>query len=128
MESTGAMEQAEPFTRTVGPSFGPGRRLSRSCARRNLRRALAVTGVALAVAVVPRAVPSAPRYAEVFYASGGLRIQAYLYKPDGDGPFAAVIYSHGSRNGGERKSVPFEHIGRLLTGAGYVALVAERRG
>jgi dienelactone hydrolase len=78
--------------------------------------------------VATSAARSAPRYTEVFYASGGLRIQAYLYKPEGDGPFPAVIYNHGSRNGRERQSVPFEHIGSLLTGAGYVVLVSERRG
>jgi carboxymethylenebutenolidase len=70
----------------------------------------------------------APNYADVFYPSGGLRIQAFLYRPAGDGPFPAVIYNHGSRSGRERQSVPFEHIGRLLTSAGYVALVPERRG
>ncbi len=73
-------------------------------------------------------VHSAPSYTAVFYPSGSLRIQAYLYKPEGDGPFPAVIYNHGSRSGRERQSVPFEHIGRLLTSAGYVALVSERRG
>jgi dienelactone hydrolase len=82
------------------------------------------------VAVLAAAVPARPlaEYTEVFYPSGGLSIQAYLYKPDGAGPFAAVIYNHGSRLGQERRSAPFEHIGRLLTRAGYVALVAERRG
>jgi len=71
---------------------------------------------------------STTRYADLVYSSGGLRIQAYLYKPDGDGPFPAVIYNHGSRVGRERESVPFEHIGALLTRAGYVVLVPERRG
>jgi carboxymethylenebutenolidase len=71
---------------------------------------------------------STARYADVVYSSGGLRIHAYLYKPDGDGPFPAVIYNHGSRVGRERESVPFEHIGALLTRAGYVVLVPERRG
>src|SRR5262249_50582287 len=33
-------------------------------------------------------------YTEVFYPSGSLRIQAYLYKPHGDGPFPVVIYNH----------------------------------
>ena len=78
------------------------------------------------------AVPAPTRpfaeYTEVFYPSAGLRIQAYLHKPDGNGPFAVVVYNHGSRIGQERRSAPFEHIGRLLTGAGYVALVSERRG
>jgi len=65
---------------------------------------------------------------EGFYPSGSLRIQAYLYKPAGDGPFPVVIYNHGSRAGRERRSVPFESIGRLLTRAGYTVLVPERRG
>src|SRR5262249_1845734 len=67
-------------------------------------------------------------YTEVFYPSGSLRIKAYLYKPSGDGPFPVVIYNHGSRAGRERRSVPFEYIGRLLTRAGYAVLVPERRG
>ncbi len=67
-------------------------------------------------------------YTEVFYTSGDLRIQAYLYKPAGGGPFPAVIYNHGSRMGKEQDSVPFQYIGRLLTRAGYAVLVPERRG
>jgi carboxymethylenebutenolidase len=67
-------------------------------------------------------------YMELFYRSAGLRIQAYLYKPDGDGPFPAIIYNHGSREGRERASAPFEHIGAWLARAGYVVLVPERRG
>jgi len=67
-------------------------------------------------------------YAEVFYSNGKLRIQAYLYKPDGDGPFPVVIYNHGTRDGRERASVPFQYIGKMLTRAGYVVLVPERRG
>jgi dienelactone hydrolase len=80
--------------------------------------------------VLAAAVPGRPRaeYTEVFYPSAQLRIQAYLYKPDGEGPFPVVIYNHGSRVGQERHSAPFEHIGRLLTRAGYMALVPERRG
>src|SRR6266478_5394364 len=67
-------------------------------------------------------------YSEVFYLSENLRIQGYLYKPDGDGPFPVVVYNHGSRAGRERRAVPFEYIGRLLTRAGYAVLVPERRG
>jgi dienelactone hydrolase len=39
-----------------------------------------------------------------------------------------VIYNHGSRGGSERRSVPQAHIGKLLTQAGYMVLVPERRG
>ena len=71
---------------------------------------------------------TASTYSEIFYPSGNLRIQGYLYKPDGDGPFPVVIYNHGSRVGNERASVPFQYVGRMLTRAGYVVLVPERRG
>ncbi|HEX7679251.1 MAG TPA: prolyl oligopeptidase family serine peptidase [Thermoanaerobaculia bacterium] len=67
-------------------------------------------------------------YSDVFYRSGTMRIEAYLYKPDGDGPFPVVIYNHGSRDGRERLSVPFQYVGSMLTKAGYVVLVTERRG
>jgi dienelactone hydrolase len=89
--------------------------------------AVAAIIVLVGVAMSP-GVPAAPSYTEIFYPSGGLRIQAYLYRPEGDGPLPAVVYNHGSRIGRERQAVPFEHIGRLLTGAGYVVLVSERRG
>ena len=67
-------------------------------------------------------------YSEVFYLSGNLRIQAYLYKPDGNGPFPVVIYNHGSRDGRESASVPFQYIGKMPTRAAYVVLVPKRRG
>jgi len=69
-----------------------------------------------------------PEYQDVFYASGSLRIQAYVYQPEGDGPFPAVIYNHGTRDGRERASSPFPHVGKMLTRAGYAVLVPERRG
>ena len=69
-----------------------------------------------------------PPYQEVFYASGPLRIQAYLYKPAGGGPFPLIVYNHGSRSGSERVPVPFTNIAAPFTAAGYAVLVAERRG
>ena len=76
-----------------------------------------------------RAQPAEPApYTELFYPSGKLRIQAYLYRPEGNGPFPVVIYNHGSRVGHDRESVPFRYIGAMLARAGYVVLVPERRG
>jgi dienelactone hydrolase len=72
--------------------------------------------------------PTQTPYDDVFYSSGKLRIEAYLYKPQGSGPFPVVIYNHGSREGLEHNSVPFQYIGTMLVRAGYVALVPERRG
>jgi dienelactone hydrolase len=67
-------------------------------------------------------------YQDVTYASGKLRIQAHLYKLSGNGPFPVVIYNHGSRQGAERRPTPFPYVGNMLTAAGYVVLVPERRG
>lgn len=72
--------------------------------------------------------PDQQNYQDVFYSSGNLRIQAYLYVPEGDGPFPVVIYNHGTRDGRERMPTPFPHIGRMLTRAGYAVFVPERRG
>lgn len=82
----------------------------------------------LTAAAAPCQPATTAPYADVRYPSGNLSIQAYLYKPPGDGPFPVVIYNHGSRAGNERRSTPFEHVGKLLTEAGYVVLVPERRG
>ena len=43
-----------------------------------------------------QALAQSTAYTEVFYASGTFRIQAYLYRPPGDGPFPLIIYNHGS--------------------------------
>jgi dienelactone hydrolase len=72
--------------------------------------------------------PGSPPYTEIFYRSGPLRIEAYLYKPAGDGPFPLVLYNHGSRDGQDRVEQPVPFIGRLFTRAGYAVLVPERRG
>jgi len=70
--------------------------------------------------------PSA--YQTAFYPSGKLRIEAYVFKPEGAGPFPVVIYNHGSRAGHEREERPFAFVGELLTRSGYVVVVPERRG
>ncbi|MGH9830366.1 MAG: alpha/beta hydrolase family protein, partial [Blastocatellia bacterium] len=81
---------------------------------------------------VPREPASAglqePIYQTVFYNNGSLNIEAYLYKPDGVGPFPVVIYNHGSRRGHERLEVPFVYVGEMLARNGYAVLVPERRG
>lgn len=71
---------------------------------------------------------SARPYEQVFYPSGKLQIEAYLYKPEGKGPFPVVIYNHGSRPGSERAERPFAYVGKMLAESGYLVLVPERRG
>jgi dienelactone hydrolase len=67
-------------------------------------------------------------YQETYYTSGKLRIEAYLYKPEGKGPFPVLIYNHGSRPGNEREERPFAYVGKMLAANGYLVLVPERRG
>jgi dienelactone hydrolase len=69
-----------------------------------------------------------PPYETLFYTSDGLRLEAYLFKPQGQGPFPLVVYNHGSRPGDERSERPFLFIARFLVPAGYAVLVPERRG
>jgi dienelactone hydrolase len=69
-----------------------------------------------------------PAHEVVFYPSGKLRIEAYLYKPEGKGPFPVVIYNHGSRPERERTEMPFAYVGKMLAASGYLVLVPERRG
>jgi dienelactone hydrolase len=69
-----------------------------------------------------------PPYQTIFYTSDGLRLEAYLFKPEGAGPFPLVLYNHGSRIGDERQERPVPHIARLLVPLGYAVLVPERRG
>ena len=77
----------------------------------------------------PAAAPQAgPPYTTIFYKSGSLRIEAYLYKPAGSGPFPLIVYNHGSREGQDRVEQPVPFIGRVLVPAGYAVLVPERRG
>ena len=75
----------------------------------------------------PAAVQPLP-YQTLFYSSEGLKLEAYLFTPEGPGPFPLVVYNHGSRIGDERVERPVGHVPRLLLPLGYAVLVPERRG
>jgi dienelactone hydrolase len=68
-----------------------------------------------------------PAYETVFYPSGKLKIEVYVFKPEGTGPFPVVIYNHGSRPGHEREERQFAYVGEMLAHAGYIVVVPERR-
>lgn len=69
-----------------------------------------------------------PTCETAFYPSGKLKIEAYVFKPEGTGPFPVVIYNHGSRPGHEREERPFAYVGEMLARSGYIVVVPERRG
>ena len=64
-------------------------------------------------------------YETVRYTNDGLRLEAYLYKPAGPGPFPLVIHRHSGTAPASRWGAV---IARLLTDAGYAVLVPQRRG
>ena len=69
-----------------------------------------------------------PPFQTLFYSSEGLRLEAYLSKPEGPGPFPLIVYNHGSRSAGERQERPISYVPTLLVPLGYAVLVPERRG
>src|SRR5262245_6638923 len=60
----------------------------------------------------------------VTFPSGNLELRGFLFKPDGNGPFPAVLYNHGSEKHPGTKS----EIGDFFAGRGYVVFVPHRRG
>ena len=63
----------------------------------------------------------------VAFPSGELTLHGVLYKPEGDGPFPAVVYNHGSAPGMLSKEA-FEALGPAFAGRGWVFFGPYRRG
>jgi len=63
----------------------------------------------------------------VTFKSGNLTLVGYLFKPDGAGPFPAVVWNHGSEQnpGGSRQ---FDGVASIFVPAGYVVFAPMRRG
>jgi dienelactone hydrolase len=57
--------------------------------------------------------------------SGKLTLHGVLHKPDGPGPFPAVVYNHGS---GRNYARQFDALGPLYASHGYVFFAPYRRG
>ena len=63
----------------------------------------------------------------VSFPSGELTLQGVLYKPEGTGPFPAVVYNHGSAPGMLSKEA-FETLGPVFASHGCVFFGPYRRG
>lgn len=57
----------------------------------------------------------------------GLMLAGIIYKPDGAGPFPAIVWNHGSERDPESGS-QFDTIARQFVPAGYVVMAPEREG
>jgi len=89
---------------------------------------LTVLFAALVTMTAQQSAPLLP-YETLFYEHDGLKLETYLYKPQGAGPFPLIVYNHGSTlpdQEPEEWAAPF--IARLFVPAGYAVLVPERRG
>jgi dienelactone hydrolase len=63
----------------------------------------------------------------VSFPSGKLTLKGMLYKPEGTGPFPAVVYNHGSAPGMLSKEA-FEALGPVFASHGWVFFGPFRRG
>ncbi|HVO92021.1 MAG TPA: prolyl oligopeptidase family serine peptidase [Terriglobales bacterium] len=61
---------------------------------------------------------------EVKFPSGKLTLHGFLYRPQGNGPFPAILYNHGS----EEKPGSKPPLGEFFSSKGYVFFVPHRRG
>jgi carboxymethylenebutenolidase len=61
---------------------------------------------------------------EVTFPSGKLELHGFLYRPQGNGPFPAILYNHGSEQNPGWKPT----LGDFFSNKGYVFFVPHRRG
>ena len=61
---------------------------------------------------------------EVTFSSGRLVLHGFLYRPEGRGPFPAVLWNHGS----ERRPGWLPEVAPLFLNKGYVFFIPHRRG
>lgn len=78
--------------------------------------------VGLLLAAIAATASGAPE--EVTFPSGDLTLHGFIHRPQGSGPFPAILYNHGS----EPRPGPKPELARVFTESGYVLFVPHRRG
>jgi carboxymethylenebutenolidase len=93
---------------------------------RQYRASLFIAGLFLLLVFCSAAVDaqSPPVPVEVTFSSGSLVLRGFLYKPEGQGPFPAVLWNHGS----ERRPGWLPEVAPLFLKQGYVFFIPHRRG
>ena len=61
---------------------------------------------------------------EVTFVSSGFELHGFIHRPDGEGPFPAILYNHGS----ERRPGRKPEVAAVFNAKGYVVFVPHRRG
>lgn len=90
-----------------------------------IRRVPVLMACLLALLIVSRA--ETAKGEVVSFPSGNLKLYGVLYKPDGLGPFPAVVYNHGSAAGMASQQA-FEALGPVFVKRGWVLFGPYRRG
>ena len=90
-------------------------------------RALLIIARSLVLAVFLPALSFAqapPTPVEVTFPSGSFVLHGFLYKPEGKGPFPAVLWNHGS----ERRPGWLPELAPIFLRKGYIFFIPHRRG
>ena len=109
-------------------------RLPRSSARPNVSTRALLLAVAMSAAIGAQGVAQVAKPETVVVQSGGLRLHAVLWRPQGRGPFPAVLFNHGSGHAtgadvsGRRDQRYPDVLGPVFARHGYVFLYLFRRG
>jgi dienelactone hydrolase len=88
---------------------------------------LIVSGLILFVLLTPSFSSAAIPAETVTFPSGNITLHGLLYKPEGAGPFPAVLYNHGSAPG-MLSNEAFEAIAPVYVSRGWVFFAPYRRG
>jgi carboxymethylenebutenolidase len=83
--------------------------------------------VCLLLAVSPVTTAGASPATRVTFESGALSLVAYLYHPEGSGPWPALIWNHGSEKD-PAAGPQFEAVASTFVSAGYLVFAPVRRG
>jgi carboxymethylenebutenolidase len=78
------------------------------------------------LAIAQAALPSAEDFT---FHSGRLDLHGVVYRPQGSGPFPAIVFNHGAgREGWKRVPVPYTDLAARFVDQGYIFFAPERRG
>lgn len=93
-----------------------------------MRRIATLFLFALPLLSIQGAAPHVSQAAEIVsFQSGDLTLRGVVYKPEGSGPFPAVLYNHGSAPG-MLSAEAFEALGPVFVNHGWVFFGPYRRG
>lgn len=89
-----------------------------------LRSTVQRSAFLLTLAVLAGAAFAQSKPQEVVFPSGKLELHGFLWKPDGPGPFPAIVWNHGS----EKLPGSLPELGQFYTSHYFVFFVPHRRG